>query len=65
MLEDVQPQNIHRVLVNIFNDIIDRISEDMDINDRIRVVFQHPALERPIDLPMMRRGDLDAEQIIA
>lgn len=39
----------------LFNDVIDRVAGDLDDQDRIRVVFQHPALDCPINLPMLRR----------
>ena len=51
--------------MDIFNDVIDRVADDLDDNDRIRAVINHPALDRPINLPMMRRADLDAECIIS
>ena len=51
-------------MVDIFNNLIDRVANDLNKNDQIRAVIHHPALDRPINLLMMRRGDLDAERII-
>ena len=55
----------HRALVNTFNEILDRVAVVMQDNDRIRFVFNYPALNRPINLSLMRRGDVDAERIMS
>ena len=51
--------------MDILNDLLDRLAGDMDDNDRIRLVITHPALDRLINLPLMRRDQLDAERIIS
>ena len=58
---DCGADSFHQALVNTFNEILDRVAGDMQDNDYIRFVFNHPALNRPINLPLMRRGDIDAE----
>ena len=57
--------SFHQALVNTFNEILDRVAGYMQDNDRIRFVFNHPAQNRPINLPLMRRGDVDAERIMS
>ena len=52
-------------MVDIFNNLIDRVANDLDKNDQMRVFIHHPAIDRPINLLMMRRGNLDAERIIS
>ena len=51
--------------MDILNDLLDRLAGDMDDNDRIRLVITHPALDRPINLPLMRQDQRDAERIIS
>ena len=62
---DCGADSFHQALVNTFNEILDRVAGDMQDNDHIRFVFNHPALNRPINLPLMRRGDIDAECFIS
>ena len=38
--------SFHQALVNTFNEILDRVSGGMQDNDRIRFVFNHPALNK-------------------
>ena len=57
--------SFHQTLVNTFNEILDSVAGDMQDNDRIRFVFNHPALNRPINLLLMRRRDVDAERIMS
>ena len=61
---DYGADSFHQAPVNTFNEILDRVADDMQDNDRIRFVFNHPALNRPINLPLMLRGDADAERIM-
>ena len=62
---DYGADSFHQALVNTFNEILDRMAGDMQDNDRIRFVFNHPALNRPMNLPLMRRGDVDAARIMS
>ena len=50
--------------MDILNNLLDRLAGDMDDNDRIRLVITHPALDHSINLPFMRRDQLDAERTI-
>ena len=51
--------------MDILYDLLDRLAGDTDDNDRIRLVITHPALDRSINLPLMRRDQLDADRIIS
>ena len=47
----------------IFESIIERLGEDVQPDDRVRMVFNSPVLNLPITLPFMRRDELTAERI--
>ena len=64
-LEDETLTEVLPLLGGIFDSIIDRLREGVNENDRVRLVFNSPALNFPISLPFMRLDVLTAERIFA
>ena len=62
-LDEDDLDNLRRVVVDIFNNLIDRVANDLNENNLIRVVIHHPPFDRPINLSIMT-SNLDAERII-
>ena len=38
----LQQEGLHHLMVQTFNELIDRIADGQDENDKIRVVIRHP-----------------------
>ena len=60
--EQLEQHVFHHLVVSIKNQLI---AHGVNDNDRIRVVITHQGLDRAMNLPMVRRANLDVERIIS
>ena len=64
-IEIIDMKEILKELRNIFNALIEDVTKFADDQDIIRLSFQSPELDYPIELPFRKKSDLTADSILA
>ena len=54
----------YNYIVEMFQAIVEKFMPDLNIQDKIRVVFDHDLLEYPVSIPFVNRDKFTAENLL-
>ena len=63
--EDVELSESHGQLHEIFQRMLDEVTDGVPVHDQVRFVLHSPQLEKPISFPFMPRQRLTTERVLA
>ena len=63
--EDVELSKSHGQLHEIFQRMLDEVTDGVPVHDQVRSVLHSPQLEKPISFPFMPRQRLTTERVLA
>jgi len=58
-------QNFPAILHQVFDDVIDRLRQNVSLHDLLGLEINHPALGHPILVPFRAAGNLTADQVFS
>uniref|UniRef100_A0A914VZ48 Uncharacterized protein n=1 Tax=Plectus sambesii TaxID=2011161 RepID=A0A914VZ48_9BILA len=60
-----QAADIGKTAIQVFNEVLDKVAEDGEEDERIGLCIRHPALESAILVPFRKREEISGEAVLA
>jgi len=57
-------ENANNIIDSSFKEIIAKIKNEMNVHDKVRIMFNHPSFDNPIKFPFILKSDLKIDYIL-